>query len=146
MPRLRKYTRPHWSLAIVATLSILLALILIKTFDITADAFLQKQGCNSTWRLDGLLVGSSIIAFAKTLTLDHKLADYKHVPKHQQMKGSTNQLVYPRDKQSRDLPGLAVTSMLECQYLQTSTSDIFFCSTNRRYGQNKSGRHILNTL
>lgn len=106
---------------------------LAESFDIAAEAFLQEQqGLSVRW-LNRLLIGPSIVAFAKMLAPNHKLANQKHVTEQRQIIGGTNQFFSPKDEQSRDLSRLAMTPTLEHQHLWASTSYDPFYNVNKRF-------------
>lgn len=71
---------------------------LAEVFNTVAQAFLEEQqGMDIRW-FDCLLVVLSIVAFAKALALNRELANQEHVPRQQQVIGSTNQLFSPKNE------------------------------------------------
>ena len=85
---------------------------LAEILNTTAKAFLEEQQGMGARRLDHLLIGPSIVAFAEILALNHKFANHCYIARHWQIIGGTNQLLSPRDKRSKDLPKSALTPKL----------------------------------
>ena len=94
---------------------------LAEVFDTVAEVLLQEQQDVCICGLDSLLVGLSIVAFAKTLAPNCKLVNRSHVLRRWQIINGTNQLFCPRNERGRDMPWSAMTPMLEYQYLQAGT-------------------------
>lgn len=77
---------------------------LAEAFDTAAKAFLEEQQGMRVCQLDSLLVGLSIVVFAEMFA-----PNCVHVPECWQIIGGTNQLLCPRNKQSKHLPESALT-------------------------------------
>ena len=95
---------------------------------------------------DCLLIGPSIVAFTKTLALNHKFINWGHVPGQQQMIGGTKQLFSPRNEWSKDLSRLTTTSTLEHQHLQAGTFYDSFYTASKRFVQSKCDKYSIGTL
>lgn len=76
-------------------------------------AFLEEQQGMGTCRFDCLLIGLSIVAFAKMFASNRKFANHHYIARHQQMISGTNQLLSLKNKESKDLPGSASIPTLE---------------------------------
>ena len=99
---------------------------LAEVFNTAANAFLEQQQDMGAHRLDYLLVGPNIVAFAKTLASNRKLANHHYIIRYWQIIGGTNQLLSPKDKQSRNLPKSALTLILAHYTYKTALLVPFF--------------------
>lgn len=63
---------------------------LAEVLNTAAKMFLEEQQGMHICRLNSLLIDSSIVVFAKTLVLNHELANCVHILECWQMIGGTN--------------------------------------------------------